>query len=302
MMAVELNEQVEIVAHSALDEQGGEPDAPRDYEAEARLQGWKPADEFKGDPEHHKSAEEFVNGAERNLALANARVRHLSKAAIAKDRKLARFEKDFEQVRTMMTGMEKRAYDRALADLKTQQRAAVESGDIAAFEAVADQMDELRKDAAPEPAKPTTKYEPKIVQRAYADFVAENEWFDDGATGGAKKAMTMYAGTVADELGALDEYDGTPEEYFKELTDGVKEKFGARYPKMFGEAEEEEPEEAPKPRKKLSVEGVSAITRRTGQKTAASLTEAERAQAKRFVDMGVFPNMDTAIKEYIANA
>ena len=110
--------------------------------------------------------------------------------------------------------------------------------------------------------------------------------------------MTIYAGTIADELGSIDDYDGTPEEYFKELSESVKTKFGERYPKLFGAVEEEEDE--PKPvKKKLSVEGVSQ-GRRTSERSR-SATPAEREQAQRFVNLGVFPSLDVALKEIVSH-
>jgi len=289
----------------APQEDGGEEHIEaggRDFEGEARQQGWKPLEEFTGDPDKHKSAEDFVKAGEEKLSLSNARNKHLADALEAEKRRIKRLEKDFETVRGMMTSMEKRAYDRAMGDLKTQQEAAVETGDVDTFKAIGKRMETLREEAAPDEAKPKLKYEPAVIQRTYAEFLAENEWFDEGATGGAKKAMTIYAGTVADEMGMVDDYDGTPQEYFKAITESVKDKFAERYPKMFGEADDEEGE--PKPaKKKLSVEGVSGNRGgRAAVKTAAHLDQAAREQGNRFVTMGVFPNLDAFAKEYFANA
>lgn len=268
----------------------------RDYEAEARQQGWKPVDEFDGDPAKHKSAEQFVKDGEEKLPLVLARNKHLNDALDAERRRIKRLEKDFEDVRNLMSTMEKRAYDKAFADIQAEQEAAVETGDIAGFKAASKKMQELQKEAAPETPKAKTKYDPLDVRRTYADFVAENEWFDDGATGGAKKVLTMYAETVADELGELDAYDGTPQEYFAEIAAKVKAKYGERYPAMFGEAEEDD---EPKPRKKLSMEGVTPTRRNTAR--TPQPTDAQREQAKRFVQLGVFPSYDVALKEMTAN-
>lgn len=280
-------------------EQGG-----RDFESEARQQGWKPIEEFTGDPSKHKSAEDFVKAGEEKLSLSNARVKHLTDALDAANRRQKRMEKDFEVVKGMMTNMEKRAYDRAMSDLSAQQLEAVRTGDEDGFNAVAAKMKAVREEFTPEDnPKPALKYDAGMIQRTYAEFLAENEWFDEGATGGAKKAMTIYAGTVADELGTIDEYDGTPDEYFKALRDGVKEKFSERYPEMFGLKKPDDEDDEPKQRKKLSVEGVSSSRGgNRGVKTVAHLDQAAREQGKRFVDMGIFPNMDAFAKEYFANA
>lgn len=268
-------------------------EADRDFEAEARQQGWKPIDEFDGDPAKHKSAEQFVKDGEEKLPLVLARNKHLNDALDAERRRIKRLEKDFEDVRNLMSTMEKRAYDKALSDIQAEQEAAVETGDVTAFKAASKKMQELQKEAVPE--KPKTKYDPLDVRRTYADFVAENEWFDDGATGGPKKVLTMYAETVADELGELDAYDGTPAEYFAAIAEKVKEKYAERYPAMFGEEEDEEP----KPRKKLSMEGVTPSRRNTAR--TPQPTEAQREQARRFVQLGVFPSYDVALKEMTAN-
>src|SRR4051812_47360868 len=102
---------------------GGEIDASgadeggRDYEAEAKVQGWRPLAEFTGDPAKHKSAEQFVKDGEEQAGLATARNKHLTSSLEASNRKYKRLEKDFEQLKGMMSGMEQRAYNRAYADL-----------------------------------------------------------------------------------------------------------------------------------------------------------------------------------------
>lgn len=282
---------------------GGAEDSPRDFEAEARVQGWKPAEEFTGDPAKHKDAETFVKDGESRLALSNARNGHLSTSLDASNRRYKRLEKDFEQLKGMMTGMEQRAYERAFGELKAKQEAAVESGDVAAFKAAGVEIDKLRDDAKPAAAQKTNKYEPQLIQGLYADFHADNEWFDQGATSGPKKALTLYAGIVADELGDIDEFDGKPEEYFAAIAEKVKDKYGEKYPDMFGgKSDDDGGEEGEKPRRKSAVEGVSGTRGRNAPKTAASLPPDAKAQGQRFVDMGLFANVDAYAKEYFANA
>lgn len=60
-------------AESAPAETPAEPPQERDYEAEARSMGWKPKEEWSGDPDKHRDAQTFVELADSDPAVLRKR-------------------------------------------------------------------------------------------------------------------------------------------------------------------------------------------------------------------------------------
>lgn len=56
-------------APKAEEAPAGEPPKERDYEAEARAMGWKPKEEWTGDPDKHRDAQTFVELADNDPAI-----------------------------------------------------------------------------------------------------------------------------------------------------------------------------------------------------------------------------------------
>jgi hypothetical protein len=113
------------MASAAPADMGGDeglPPQPRDYEAEARQQGWRPKEEFQGDPDRWTDAETFARRADEVLPILKKRDRILKQ----ENDTLKRDLKATDRSRSM--ALEKRAYERALSDLEKRQAEAVENG------------------------------------------------------------------------------------------------------------------------------------------------------------------------------
>lgn len=248
----------------------------RDYEAEARAMGWRPQSEFKGAEGQFVDAKTFIERGEQFMPILKAQ----NKGLVSRVKQL---ERGLKEATEFFTKAESRAYERAVADLKAQQRAAVETGDVAAFEAVDAKIDALNKDAAGK-IGPTGDNAPDADEmvEALIDWRAENPWYGDD------KLMTDYADLQARKMGARETLGMDGPEYLAAIAERVKERFPAKF--------EKKPEASK--RRAAATEGVTPSGGSKGGRTFNDLPPDARAQCDRFVKMGVLPDRDAYVKSY----
>lgn len=117
----------------------------RDYEKEAREMGWVPETEFKGEKEKWKPADQFVQDGERILPIVRSQLkrereeRERDKADFAK--RTERLEKMTEE--NLRVIRERHASE--IAELRAQQRTAVEAGDLKEFDRLEKAKDTLER-------------------------------------------------------------------------------------------------------------------------------------------------------------
>jgi hypothetical protein len=252
--------------------EGGAEEAV-DYEAEARKMGWTPPDEFKGDPKHFIDAETFYRRATEYMPIAKATIKTLSQ-------KIDRMERDFKRASEHFSKAEERAYQRALADIRAKQEAAVEAGDLDAFREAEREAEELRKAGAKQANEPEEDEEQRRAEEV-ADWGRANKWY------ATNPIMQAYADSIAARVaktkgGFLDRSD----------LDKITEKVKAKFPEEFEE-------DAPKPKapKRSPVEGVSGA-RPTRGKTFADLPVEAQRLCDRWVKAGIIKSRDDYVKSY----
>lgn len=246
---------------------GAQDNAPTDYEARARAMGWRPADEFKGEPDKHIDAETFVKRGDEFMPILKAQNRKLL------DR-LDKAEKAAKQAAEFFSKAETRAYERALAEIRAEQEAAVESGDVAAHRAAAKKLDSLEKPTVQESAA----IDQEAAAEALADWGRENKWYASNAI------LRSYADAQAEILLKSGLTPG-PDHLAK-----VTEKVRAKFPEEF------EVEAKPKPRS--PVDGGNRVPPARGGKSFADLPADAKAQCARFVKMGVIKSEADYVKSY----
>ena len=116
-----------------------------DIEKQARTMGWVPKDEFKGDESRWKSAEDFVKDGEEILPILRERTKNLSIKFDEVSQKLTRTEAALQKLAEHHKKTAQREYDKAVADLKNQQRQAVADNDVQTYDQINDQIDKLEK-------------------------------------------------------------------------------------------------------------------------------------------------------------
>jgi hypothetical protein len=252
----------------------GQPET-RDYEFEARQFGWKPPEEFKGDPSKHVSAKDFVERSESVVPLLQANNKKLMSRLAEMDKKFIKYAKSIDE-------HERVGYEKAMTDIAAKQREAVEVGDVAAFDALEEQRDKLQKK--------TEKAEPKTDIDREEKFLAwqvDNPWF------GKNDALTQYADLQGRKImeetgkGMLDDGD------LEEVADRVKTRFGDKFPDLFG-LKKEEVEEPPA--RRSAVGGVTA-NRGKAPRSGADLDQRARQVGESMVRMGIYKDLNEYAKD-----
>lgn len=196
------------------DTEGGEAAAvedTRDYETEARKDGWVPEDEFKGDkkPVRFKTAKEFVEDGE---ALSPHMRRLLDNAKAEFKQELDGLRRVNEATITRLT----KIHDGEIADLKAAKKVAVKAGDEATVDRIDAQLDKLREEA---PLTDDPKSKKADAEKAFADA---NPWY------GSNRKMTAFARGLSNDLAAESQAAGKPLSYddnIRQVLVAVREEF-----------------------------------------------------------------------------
>jgi hypothetical protein len=250
--------------------EGGETDTgqatERDYDAEARENGWRPKEEFPGDPAKWVDAKTFMDRAEEVMPLLKAQNAKLK-------RKLEDMSKDIRRATAHFEGAEKRAFEKAKAELEARVEAAIESGDLEAGRTALKEMNELKPEADT-PAK-ATKEE---AQEALDDFREANPWYDKANLANATEieinARLFYDRMCDKHIKLTDEL--APAEFFAKICDMTVEK----YPAIKGKPARQKPASA--------VEGTTGGRGGSGRtKSWDNLPDAAKRTYQRFIDKGI---------------
>lgn len=242
--------------HSSNDADGETDEAQQKIEARARAMGWTPKEEFKGDPAKWRDAGEFVERGENLLPLVRAQNKRL-------EAKIAELEKTTRDFAEHLSKTEQRAYDRAIADLKEQRKAALAAGDGDAFEKADDQIKEIERDVAAKAAK-NAKKDDSGADPVYAEWESRNPWLKDSE-------LSDYAEFAAQKLRQSGE-KATGAEFL----DLVAAKVKAQFPTKFTNPRRETAQ---------AVEG-AAPGRRGSGKTYADMPAEARSACDRMAKNG----------------
>lgn len=254
----------------------------RDYEKEAREMGWVPETEFKGEKEKWKPADQFVQDGERILPIVRSQLkrereeRERDKADFAK--RTERLEKMTEE--NLRVIRERHASE--IAELRAQQRTAVEAGDLKEFDRLEKAKDTLEK-AAPkvEEAKKDTAKEDavEVFKAKVAKFKEANPWYE------TDDVMTAYAERIS--AGFAQE---NPNITFEDNTAKTLAKMKEKFPDKFKTAAANGHAAVD------SGSDFSAVRRKDG--LAAKLTAEERRHADQAVSNGLYKDVESWAKVY----
>ncbi len=154
-------------------------------ERKARELGWHPKDEYLGPPSKWVDAETFIKRGQEILPVLRDNNKRLLDRSEKQAGEIADLKKTLteqtsalKELRDMARTANQRGYDRALADLKRDQREAVASGDTDRFEKVTEQIEETQKARATVAAPESKAPEPPATPPAVTEFMAQNPWFN----------------------------------------------------------------------------------------------------------------------------
>lgn len=258
----------------------------RDFEKEARSQGWVPEAEFKGEkrPAVFVDAETFVKRGEEVTPFIKKANKHLQEL-------VDKQQKDFDARLAKIDRVNKATAERLeashraeVAQLKAQQRAAAEIGDVESFDRIERKLDTMAPPKEPE-AEPAVNTDQQLEDA----FAARNDWYgkDDDKTAIAQH----YSQKLALASRKKHEETGDPILPMKENLEKVEVYMRERFP---------EKSDKPAANGHAAVDGGGAFNGVSQSNPLSRLPNEARAQAK--VDMAkypkVYPSAEAWIKAY----
>ena len=179
-------------------------------EQEAMAQGWRPKEEFEGDPDRFIDAGEFIRRGE-----LFSKIDHQNK-------ELKQLKSAMDQFRQHHAAVEQKAYERAVADLKRQRKEALAEGDVEQYDQLDTAIDNLKEQREEQIARQAAAERQQATQ-PHPDFQAwqnKNTWYstDPVMTG----AADVYGRELAKQgLG--------PMEVLKKVEAKIREEFPHKF-------------------------------------------------------------------------
>lgn len=178
-------------------------------EAQAMEMGWKPKEQYEGDPDKWVTAEIFVARAPL-FEKIDEQHRHSKNL----QKKLEMLERTLHDQAAHTEKIRQTEYQRALAALKQEKRLALAEEDLVRADEIQDKIEEVKEAQRVEEAvKPQPAPQ---VNEAFISWSQENQWYK------LDSEMREYA----DAMGIIEHNKGkSPEEVLKAVTEKVRKQF-----------------------------------------------------------------------------
>lgn len=233
------------------------------YVAKATEMGWRPQEEWTGDPEDFIEAKEFV----RRQPLFD-KINEQHKA-------LKRLEQSFEALKTHHSRVKESEYNRALEQLKKAKRQALVDGETNQALEIEDRIDDIQAQKKEfESTLPDTPA-PVVENPTFDRWRLQNSWYQRDA------AMTAYADKIGTELNRR---GLSMDEVLQQVSQEVKKEFKHKF-------------ENPKRDRVGSVEGGSRRAAVTESSIEAQMSDEERQIMNRILRTGAITK-EAYLKEY----
>ena len=144
-----------------------EKEAPEYTEVEkaAMAQGWKPKDQWDGDPNQHRSAREYLDRGE------------LLGKIKSQNQQLGEFREAIKQMADHNKRVYQAGFEQAIKDLKAQKMMALKDGDAEAVLAIDDKIEEQRGKLEEVKAQQVKISAPPKVSDTTTNWLAVNQWY-----------------------------------------------------------------------------------------------------------------------------
>lgn len=193
-----------------------------EVESRAKRLGWVPKDEFKGDPERHRSAEEFLERGQNLLPILQRDNERLHRTVDRLEKRMTEQLAVFSEFQQHSEKAEERAYKRAKAELEAKRDAAIQSADVDGARQAQRELDALTEDK-PAPKPEARREEKPAVDPVFASWMDENPWFNkDPELHGA--AVKIYGVLEREKPGVA----------AAELLAETRRRIVAKFPEEFG--------------------------------------------------------------------
>lgn len=196
------------------------PEVDEETLVEAKRQGWVPEEEFNGPEGKWVDAETFVKKGKEINALLRKDNEFLKREVSEMKSTMAEFKKFHAET-------EKRAYERAMADLREQKKEAISAGDGEKVLEIDDAIDELKTARKEEKAAAPA---PNAIDPAFVAWQEENRWF------GKDTELTAEANLIGEVVKRQN-----PTLIGTEFLDEVTKRVKRMYPEKFTNANRSRP-------------------------------------------------------------
>jgi len=167
-----------------------------EHEERARLSGWTPQEEFKGDPDKWVEAEVWNEKADNIMPILRATNKTLEGKLTASENDLSSTKAEVKELRAALQGLQnvtkavsEKAYNQAKKDLAAEQKKAAEDDNWQKFDELEAEKDKLEKPTIQvisddeKPANTDTDTNTDANLKAWNDFVERNkEWWSVNPT------------------------------------------------------------------------------------------------------------------------
>lgn len=199
-MPIEEKKELENLESNQDETLETEDNKPIPEEVVAREKGWKPKEEFQGDPDEWIPAKEFVERGPLYDALHKA------------NKEIKRLKQNQDAFREHYNKVEETAKQKAISALKMDLDEAAEERDIKKALDIKDRINAIEQEQPVESTRDTT----------YDKWVENNSWYDKD------KTMRQFATGIG--YGLRSEHpDWTLDEVFSEVTKMTKETFPEKF-------------------------------------------------------------------------
>lgn len=203
----------------------------RNYEQEARQEGWRPQEEWKGDPDKWVDAETFVERGEKISGILKSKVERLEQRL----ERAERANQKFGEYHKKTIERERQQAEQTIAALEKKIEQAISEGDGQAYTQYSRQVNDLKTNLPK-----GDDFNDGFSELAQS-WLSDNQWYNNDPT------LATFADGAADRLRAQ---GFTGKAYFDELTRLVKSSFPEKFENPNRKRESnvdtgEPPEEAP---------------------------------------------------------
>jgi hypothetical protein len=301
---VETTQAIEPAVSPTIDQQpsnagtyipGEQAPQQADTETRARAMGWVPKEQYRGNPEHWKEADEFVRRGEEILPIVQERNRDLTRRLSELEGRINQKDVDHQNSLRKLEGMTvvalQRQREQLLGSYDAAMRNAATLADVERYDQLSRDRDQavgqfdrtVQERIAPQPQQ--NQPAPEV-----RDFMSRNgSWYAPNT------ALGFEAAAIHQQL--LDEHPYMP------LADNlarVEQTIKQRHPKKFGIT-------TPAPQPTVSYGAVEGGGQRlptsaNRQRGASDLPADARAQAEKFVKQGLFKDVNEYARDYFAQS
>jgi len=247
------------------------PEDQQVVEQEAKEVGWRPQEEFQGDPEKWVDAAEFLRRGETMLPILRGNLRDLKKELKDRDRKhetaMAEITKTLVEFKEFASKSETRAYEKAVKDVRAEMKKAATEGDTVAYERAEADLEALTTKSGKAPDKPAAMTIPSgwdKPKETREEWLKENDWY----------LKDPWLGKEADALAnhlSMNKIYPTMKDMLEEITRLMKEQF----PEKFG-IRRKGPDDV------VGAGASYAGGKATGKRTFSDLPKEAQDQCKKF--------------------